>query len=137
MEELLSGTISDPEIITFLVAMREKGEQTAELVGFAEVMRARVDRNDRGDIVPPRGRGGVTLGGVLGAQPREVCTDFGVRGVPLEELPHVRPRVREEDLMDELDGRGRALDVQQDGADVFQLDAARSGMYVGPMQSGW
>src|SRR5438093_11863643 len=41
MEELLSGTISDPEIITFLVAMREKGEQTAELVGFAEVMRAR------------------------------------------------------------------------------------------------
>jgi len=41
MEELLSGTIPDVEIIAFLVALREKGEQAEELVGLAEVMRAR------------------------------------------------------------------------------------------------
>ncbi|HEV2176992.1 MAG TPA: anthranilate phosphoribosyltransferase [Terriglobia bacterium] len=41
MRELLSGTVPDADIITFLVALRDKGEQTAELVGFAEVMRAR------------------------------------------------------------------------------------------------
>jgi hypothetical protein len=39
--------------------------------------------------------------------------------------------------MDECDGRRRALDVQQDGACVGQRDAVRSGMYVGPMQTGW
>ncbi len=41
MEALLSGTVPDPEIIGLLVALREKGEQVEELVGFAEVMRAR------------------------------------------------------------------------------------------------
>ncbi len=41
MEELLSGAVPDPEIIRFLVALRDKGEHTQELVGFAEVMRAR------------------------------------------------------------------------------------------------
>lgn len=40
MEELLSGAVPDPEIIAFLVALRDKGEQVPELVGFAEVMRA-------------------------------------------------------------------------------------------------
>ncbi len=41
MEELLSGSVPDAEIVAFLVALRDKGEQAAELVGFAEVMRAR------------------------------------------------------------------------------------------------
>ncbi len=41
MEELLSGSVPDPDIIAFLVALRNKGEQTQELVGFAEVMRGR------------------------------------------------------------------------------------------------
>src|SRR5437763_1391668 len=41
MECLLSGSIPDPEIVALLVALRDKGEQTAELIGFAEVMRAR------------------------------------------------------------------------------------------------
>ncbi len=41
MEHLLSGSVPDPEIVTFLVALRDKGEQAPELVGFAEVMRAR------------------------------------------------------------------------------------------------
>ena len=41
MEELLSGTVPDPEIIAFLTALREGGETVDVLVGFAEVMRAR------------------------------------------------------------------------------------------------
>lgn len=41
MEELLSGAVADPDIIAFLVALRDKGETALELVGFAEVMRAR------------------------------------------------------------------------------------------------
>lgn len=40
MEHLLSGEVPDPDIIAFLVALRDKGEQPEELVGFAEVMRA-------------------------------------------------------------------------------------------------
>jgi anthranilate phosphoribosyltransferase len=40
MEHLLSGSVSDPEIAAFLAALRDKGEQRDELVGFAEVMRA-------------------------------------------------------------------------------------------------
>jgi anthranilate phosphoribosyltransferase len=40
MEELLSGTVGDAEIAAFLAALRDKGEQSEELVGFAEVMRA-------------------------------------------------------------------------------------------------
>ena len=41
MECLLSGSVPDPEIVALLVALRDKGEQTAELIGFAEMMRAR------------------------------------------------------------------------------------------------
>jgi len=41
MEELLSGSLSDPDIMAFLIALRDKGERAEELVGFAEVMRAR------------------------------------------------------------------------------------------------
>jgi len=40
MRDLLSGTVADSDIIAFLVALRDKGEQVSELVGFAEVMRA-------------------------------------------------------------------------------------------------
>jgi len=72
-----------------------------------------------------------------GAQAREVGLDKRLGAVAREELLHPRPRIREENVVDELDGRRRALDVQQDGADVAQLDTVRSGMYVGPMQTGW
>ena len=41
MEELLSGCVSDSDIMALLVALGEKGEQPEELVGFAEVMRGR------------------------------------------------------------------------------------------------
>jgi anthranilate phosphoribosyltransferase len=39
MERLLSGSVPDAEIVAFLAALRDKGEQPEELVGFAEVMR--------------------------------------------------------------------------------------------------
>jgi len=74
---------------------------------------------------------------VLGAQPREVGVDIRLGAVAREEVLHPRPRIRKKNVVDELDGRRRALDIQQDGADVPQLDAVRSGMYVGPMQTGW
>jgi hypothetical protein len=57
--------------------------------------------------------------------------------MPLEKSTHPGARIAEQRLMDEFDGRGGALDVQEDGADALQLDAVRCGMYVGPMQSGW
>jgi anthranilate phosphoribosyltransferase len=41
MQELLSGTVPDPDIIAFLTALRDCGETVDVLVGFAEVMRAR------------------------------------------------------------------------------------------------
>ncbi|MBI4166057.1 MAG: anthranilate phosphoribosyltransferase [Acidobacteria bacterium] len=41
LEALLSGSVPDEDIMALLVALREKGEQVDELVGFAEVMRAR------------------------------------------------------------------------------------------------
>ena len=40
MQQLLSGAVPDDEIVAFLAALRDKGEQADELVGFAEVMRA-------------------------------------------------------------------------------------------------
>ncbi len=40
MQQLLSGTVPDEEIVAFLAALRDKGEQAEELVGFAEEMRA-------------------------------------------------------------------------------------------------
>jgi anthranilate phosphoribosyltransferase len=39
MEALLSGCVADPDVVAFLIALRDKGEQASELVGFAEVMR--------------------------------------------------------------------------------------------------
>ena len=40
MQQLLSGSVPDEQIVAFLAALRDKGEQADELVGFAEVMRA-------------------------------------------------------------------------------------------------
>jgi hypothetical protein len=51
-----------------------------------------------------------------------------------EIVMHPRARVGKQHLLDERDGRGGALDIQQDRADFAQRE---TGMYVGPMQSGW
>jgi anthranilate phosphoribosyltransferase len=40
MQQLLSGSVPDEQIMAFLAALRDKGEQADELVGFAEEMRA-------------------------------------------------------------------------------------------------
>ena len=74
---------------------------------------------------------------MLGLEPRDVGADLGIVRVPLEKSTYSSASKPEQRLVDEIDGCGGALDVQQDGADVPQLDAVRSGMYVGPMQSGW
>lgn len=41
MVQLFSGAVPDAQIASLLVALRDKGETAEELVGFAEVMRAR------------------------------------------------------------------------------------------------
>jgi anthranilate phosphoribosyltransferase len=74
MEELLSGTIPDSEIIALLTALGERGETVDVLVGFAEVMRARAaemlpkaglrleDLHGAGPLLDTCGTGGDGLG---------------------------------------------------------------------------
>jgi hypothetical protein len=77
------------------------------------------------------------FGSVLGLESRDVGPDLGIIPMALEKTTRLGARITEQRLVDELDGRRRALDVQEDGADLLQRDADRNGMYVGPMQSGW
>jgi hypothetical protein len=74
---------------------------------------------------------------MLGPESRDIGSDLGIVPMPLEKPTYLSARVAEQSLVDEFDGRRRALDVQQDRADAFQRDAVRNGMYAGPMQSGW
>jgi hypothetical protein len=55
---------------------------------------------------------------MLCAEQRDVGADFPVIAVPREKVVYAGARVRKEYLMDECDGRGGALDVQQNGADA-------------------
>ena len=77
------------------------------------------------------------IGRVLGPESRDVGTDLGIIPMPLEKSTHPGAGIAEQRLVDECDGRRRALDVQEDGADALQRDAVRRGKYAGPMQSGW
>jgi anthranilate phosphoribosyltransferase len=63
MAQLLSGGVADSEIVALLVALRDKGEQVSELVGFAEVMRCRASEGLREAGVDVEGlrRGGPLL----------------------------------------------------------------------------
>jgi hypothetical protein len=74
---------------------------------------------------------------MLGPKSRDVSLDLGVLPMSLEKSTQSGPGIAKQGSVNELDGRGRPLDVQEDGARVLQLDRDRSGMYVGPMQSGW
>ena len=65
---------------------------------------------------------------MLNAQHRDVGANLGLGAVALEEFLHPRARIGKQQLVDELEGRGRALDIQQDGVDVLQLDRVPSGM---------
>ena len=66
----------------------------------------------------------------------DVGRDGRVGRVAVQEFLHPGARIGEQRRVDEVDGRRRALDVQQDRADVRQRDAVPRGMYVGPMQTG-
>jgi hypothetical protein len=94
--------------------------------------------DDRSGVIPPRGWGRLgCFGSVLGREAQDVGPDLGFIPMPLEKSTHPGARMVEQRLVDKFDGRRRALDVQEDGADALQRDAVRSGMYERPMQSGW
>jgi hypothetical protein len=65
---------------------------------------------------------------VLRLQPGDVGPDFRIVRVLLEKLPDALAGVAEQGLVDEIDWGSGSLDVQQDGADLAQVDAVRSGM---------
>jgi hypothetical protein len=65
---------------------------------------------------------------MFGLESRDIDPDLGIIPMSLEEVSHAGARIAEQGLVDEFDGRGGALDVQQDRAELLQLDAVRSGM---------
>jgi hypothetical protein len=82
-----------------------------------------------GGIVGPGRRSSVrAFPRVLGPKPRHVGADFRITPMPPEKLPRLGACVAEQRVVDEVDGCGGALDVQEDGADLLQVDAVRSGM---------
>lgn len=62
MEFILEGRATTPQIAALLMALRTKGETVSELLGFAQAMRARVERVDcgleGGPLVDTCGTGG-------------------------------------------------------------------------------
>ena len=68
------------------------------------------------------------FGSVLGLKSRDVGPDLRLVPVLLQKSTDPGPSITEQRFMDEIDGRRRALDVQQDGADLRQRDAAPRGM---------
>jgi hypothetical protein len=65
---------------------------------------------------------------VLCLEPRDVDADLRVGPMSLQKAADLRASIAEQRLMDELDRRRRPLDVQEDGADLLQLEAVLSGM---------
>jgi hypothetical protein len=59
---------------------------------------------------------------VLGLESNDVGADLGIVPLPREETFHPGARITEQRLVDEIDRRRRAFDIQQDGADVLQRD---------------
>ena len=81
-------------------------------------------------IETPRGRSSLGgFSGMLGGQSRDIGPHLGIVPVPLEKFRDPGPRITEQCLVNEVDRCGRALDVQEDGADSRQRDAVfRIGM---------
>jgi hypothetical protein len=80
------------------------------------------------DVIPPGRRDRPQgVGGMLVLEPSDICADLGIVPVPSKEFAHPGTGVAEQDFVNEIDGRCRALDVQEDGADLLQVDAVRSG----------
>jgi hypothetical protein len=85
--------------------------------------------DDRIGVIAPRGSIKVGFNRVLGLESRDIGPDIGIFPVPLKKVPDPGPRIAEQRLMNEVDRCGRALDVQEDGADLRQRDAVfRIGM---------
>jgi hypothetical protein len=85
--------------------------------------------DDSGGVIAPRGSIEVGFECVLGLKPRDIGPDLGITPMLREKFPDPGPRIAEQRLVDEVDGCGRSLDVQQDGADFRQRDAVfRIGM---------
>jgi hypothetical protein len=87
-------------------------------------------------VTPPRWGRVRGFGTMLGSEAGDIGANLGVAPVLPKKIVHPCAGIAEQRFVNELDGCGRSLDVQQDGAELGQLDAVRSGMYVGPMQSG-
>ena len=81
---------------------------------------------------------------VLSAQAPHERLDLRVLKIFLQEAFQLAASIRKEDLRDELDRRGRALDIEEDDSDVWfveqgrtsYLDPVWAGMYLGPRQTG-
>lgn len=87
-------------------------------------------------MVPRRwGRVGC-FSSVLGLEESEIIPHLGIVPVALQVITHLGSRIAEQRSMHEVDGCSSALDVQEDRANLLQLEWVRSGMYAGPMQSG-
>ena len=65
---------------------------------------------------------------MLGRESGDVGLDLGLCPMPFQEPTDPGAGIAEQRVMDELDRRRRALDVEEDGAQPFQRDAARRGM---------
>ena len=65
---------------------------------------------------------------MLGRESGDVGPNVGLCPMPFQEPAHPRAGVAKKGLVDKLDGRRRALDVEEDGAQPFQRDADRRGM---------
>ena len=92
----------------------------------------------RSNVIAPVRSIGVGFGRVFVLESSDIRPDLGIIPMLPEEVPDPGPRIAKQRTVDEVDGCGRSLDVQQDGANFRQRDAVfRSGKYVGPMQSGW
>ena len=66
---------------------------------------------------------------VLGLEARDIGPNLGITPMLLEKVLDPGPRITEQCLVNEVDRCGRALDVQEDGADSRQRDAVfRIGM---------
>src|SRR2546430_14310931 len=93
MEAIMSGTSTNAQIAAFLTALRMKGETVEELIGFAQVMRAKAVRirtrpddvagltgTDRDMLIDTCGTGGDAAGDFHGsAAPAFVGAGAGPR----------------------------------------------------------
>jgi hypothetical protein len=78
--------------------------------------------DDRINLVVPWRWGRVRcFGRVLGPEESEIVPDLGLTPVAAQVFTNLGPGIAEQRSVDELDGRGRALDIQEHDPAVVQL----------------